>query len=232
MDICLREVSFQYGGDSEEGTQVLSRYSIEIPSGQILALLGPSGCGKSTLLKLLLGMIRPESGEVLLGGKAPGAGQRISAMLSESRLFPWLTLEQNLRLAGSPERVEEYLSLLQMEQWKSYFPSALSVGMTQKIQLARMALLPADIWLLDEPFNGLDIQSKELVFDFLNRLKGDKTVILVTHHVQEAMRFAERILLWNQQKHRPDREWMQPCSAQDILAHLLDSAQEAGGLVR
>ena len=202
MEIRFSNVYFQY-----EETPVVSDCSLEAASGERLALLGPSGCGKSTLLKLMLGLLQPQQGQVLLGGKPAGQGQAVSALLAESRLFPWMTLLENLCLVGEKAVARQYLEQLGMADWADSYPSAISVGMTQKIRIARMAMIPADLWLLDEPFNGLDLRSKETVQEFLRQTGAGKTMVLVTHNPAEAAAMSDRILTWDRQKRRPDRSW-------------------------
>lgn len=216
MEIAINDLSFAYSD-----RQVLSHCSLRIASGEVLALLGPSGCGKSTLLKLLQGLLTQEQGEILFDGAPAVDGREISTHLSESRLFPWMTLEENLSLVGKRTQAREYLEALDMSRWADYYPSALSVGMTQKILLARLALVPARLWLLDEPFNGLDLSSKALAQSFLRQHKGDRTVILVTHNLQEATTFADRVLLWNRETCRPEREWTPHTGDETSLREML-----------
>lgn len=226
MDITLKELTFHY-----EDRLILDHFNLHIPSGETVALLGPSGCGKSTLLKLLLGLNKPDGGEILFDGKPIAAGQhKIAAHLSECRLFPWMTLEKNLLSVGSKADVQQCLQELGMEEWADYYPSAISVGMTQKIHMARFSLLPAELWLLDEPFNGLDLNSKAIVQDFLRRRREGKTAIIVTHNLQEATAFADRVLLWDREKHRPDREWINDGSGEDLLRYMLQESLGMEGI--
>lgn len=223
MEIRFCDVSFQY-----EDAPVVSGCSLRIASGEQVALLGPSGCGKSTLLKLMLGLVQPQQGQVLLDGKLAGQGQPVSALLAESKLFPWMTLLENLCLVGDKQQAWEYLDILGMRDWADAYPSAISVGMTQKIRIARMAMIPAQIWLLDEPFNGLDLRSKETVQAFLRQTGQGKTTVLVTHNLAEASAMAGRILTWERQKHRPDRSWTAN-QQEEIRQFLLQAGQTVDG---
>ena len=124
-----------------------------------------------------------------------------------------MAVEENLRLVADDLSVKQCMEELEMTSWSSYYPSSISAGMTQKVKIARLSLLPAEVWLLDEPFNGLDLHSKEVVQMFLKKYQNGRTVILVTHNPKEAVSMSERIIFWDTQKMRPDAEW---CSHDDI----------------
>jgi len=220
MELTFDDLSFGYA----PGPPIISHCDLRVAPGEVLALLGPSGCGKSTLLKLVLGLLRPNEGRILADGKPMDGSLRIAARLAECRLFPWMTLEENLCLCGPREQAREHLDQLGMGRWADYYPSALSVGMAQKIQLARLAMLPADLWLLDEPFNGLDLSSKAAAQEFLRRRKGGKSVILVTHNPQEATAFADRVIFWDREKKRPDQEWINHSDTDELLQYMLKNA--------
>lgn len=225
MDITFKNVSFCYNDQV-----IIKDFNYYIPSGKVIALLGPSGCGKSTLLKLLLGLLDLTKGEILFNGEKISPKFKIAAHISESKLFPWMTLEKNLRTVGSDKDVKHCLKELQMENWADYYPSAISVGMAQKIQMARFSLLPADLWLLDEPFNGLDAHSKEIVQRFLQTHRENKTTIIVTHNLQEATSFADRVLLWDQEKHCPYHEWENNGQDDSLLKYMLQESLGMEGL--
>lgn len=200
MTIEFQNLSFSYN----EGDYIIRDFSCLVPSGASLAILGPSGCGKSTLFKLILHLLKPRSGKILIGGKEADGTQAISAVLSEVCLYPWMTVRENLCLTGSQELADQLLKELDMYEWKNYYPHSISAGMTQKVRLARMVMLPADIWLLDEPFNGLDIKSKKTAMDFLRKYRQNKTEILITHNLQEAKDFSETMAIWNLKEKRPE----------------------------
>ena len=225
MDITFKNVSFCYNDQV-----IIKDFNYYIPSGKVIALLGPSGCGKSTLLKLLLGLLDLTKGEILFNGEKLSPKFKIAAHISESKLFPWMTLEKNLRTVGSDKDVKHCLKELQMENWADYYPSAISVGLAQKIQMARFSLLPADLWLLDEPFNGLDAHSKEIVQRFLQTHRENKTTIIVTHNLQEATSFADRVLLWDQEKHCPYHEWENNGQDDSLLKYMLQESLGMEGL--
>ena len=224
MELAFEDLSFSFPG----GAEVIRHCNLHLAHGETLALLGPSGCGKTTLLKLLLGLFKPTEGRILADGKPLDSSRTIGAILSECRLFPWMTLEENLCLVGQREQARAYLDRLGMLRWADYYPSAISVGMTQKIRLCRLALQPAELWLLDEPFNGLDLNSKQQAQAFLKEIKGDKTAILVTHNPQEATAFADRVIFWDRAQKRPEQEWINHSDTEELLNYMLQNALGMG----
>ena len=220
MDISIKEVSFSYSQEKE----LISDCDLHIKSGEVLALLGPSGCGKSTLLKLILGILKPVKGEILINGIADYDKNKIAAHLSEERLYPWMTLEENLRLIGTKEESTKCLEEVGLTEWADYYPTAISAGMKKKLYLARLSMLEAEMWLLDEPFNGLDLSSKQAIQEFLRKKKGNKTIIMVTHNPQEAIDFADRVIFWDKNKKRPYQEWINHNDNKELLDYMLHNA--------
>lgn len=206
----LRDVSKRFGS-----TVALDRVDLRVSSGESVALLGPSGCGKSTLLRTLIGLVRPDSGYVLVDDRplAPESlaevRRGIGYVIQEGGLFPHLTAEGNLALAARQvgwsderirERLDELLELVRLpgdllDRW----PRELSGGQRQRIALARALMLDPAILLLDEPLGALDpLVRAELQDDLLEifrRLR--KTVVLVTHDLPEAGHFGDRIALFD-----------------------------------
>ena len=220
MEILINEVSFNYSSEKE----LISDCNLHIKSGEVLALLGPSGCGKSTLLKLILGILKPVKGEIIINGTKDYDKKLIAAHLAEERLFPWLTLEENLCLVGTKEESRKALEEIGLIDWADYYPTAISAGMKKKLYLARISMLNAKIWLLDEPFNGLDLNSKQISQEFLQKKKEGKTIIMVTHNPQEAITFADRVIFWDKTKKRPEQEWINHSDNQELLDYMLHNA--------
>ena len=145
---------------------VLDRFSLDIPERGVTALSGPSGCGKTTLLRVLAGLERPQGGTV--SGAAPG---QTAILFQEDRLLPWRTVEQHLTDVLPRERwgeVPGLLSLAELEGEEKSFPSALSGGMGRRLALARCLALDARLYLLDEPFAGVDLPRALRILDRLN----------------------------------------------------------------
>ena len=192
---------------------LLDQLSLQVPRGEVLALLGPSGCGKTTTLRLLAGLDPVSSGEILLNGTAithRPAGQREVAMVFQSyALFPHLSVLGNLGLGlevrGIPpmerrRRIGAVLELLQLQGLEQRRPAQLSGGQRQRVALARALLREPQLMLLDEPMSNLDAQLRDALRPELRQLLsgGGYPVIYVTHDQQEALGLADRIALLHQ----------------------------------
>lgn len=167
--------------------QVLNGFSHTFPSASLTALMGPSGVGKTTLFRILLGLERPDAGTV-----SGMEGKTVSAVFQEDRLFPWLTVLQNAEVAGSGGKA--WLRRLGLGEELGSFPSSLSGGMRRRVALARALCRDGDIFLLDEPFQGLDEGRKREVIDIFRELKTHKTILLITHDPMEAEALADEII--------------------------------------
>ena len=171
---------------------VLDGFSLDLPERKVTAILGPSGCGKTTLLHILSGLIPPDSGE-----RRGLAEARFSYVFQEPRLVPSLTALENVELVlrasfGVPERRERALRFLEavgLSEARDQRPRQLSGGMRQRVSLARAFAYPADILLLDEPFQSVDLRTRTGLMDaFLELQTADpRTVVFVTHEVKEAL---------------------------------------------
>src|SRR5882724_4982754 len=207
--IAIDRVSMVFAGrDASQDVQALDDVSLEIRKGEFVCLLGPSGCGKSTLLSIIGGMLAPTAGSVSVAG-APVNRPRphdIAYVFQESTLLPWYTILENFRLAlkfrgiDDPswrERAMQALSAVGMEQFANHYPKQLSVGMKQRINLARGMCLGTDILLLDEPFAALDEQTRMVLGEDLSILlaRTGKTIVFVTHSLAEAVFLADRIVI-------------------------------------
>lgn len=190
--------------------RILKDISLEVRSGEILALLGESGCGKSSLLKAMLGLYPLSQGKIFFQGKEiqnlPSHKRGISVVFQDLRLFPHLNVGENvgfsLELQKVPKaerkkRVEELLKLVQLEGYSERRIDSLSGGQMQRVAIARALAMNENILFLDEPFSALDPNLRREMGDFLLELqkKENLTVVLVTHDQEEALRLAHRIAL-------------------------------------
>ena len=193
-----------------EKKKILKDISLEVRSGEILALLGESGCGKSSLLKAMLGLYPLAKGKIFFQGKEiqnlPSHKRGISVVFQDLRLFPHLNVGENvgfsLELQKVPkaerkQRVEELLKLVQLESYSERRIDSLSGGQMQRVAIARALAMNEKLLFLDEPFSALDPNLRREMGDFLLELqrKENLTVVLVTHDQEEALRLAHRIAL-------------------------------------
>ena len=186
--------------------------TLRVHTGQTLAIIGPSGSGKSTVLRLLLGLVRPDHGEVRFGGRVIGAGddvlrRRIGYVVQGGGLFPHLTARRNVallaRYVGWPRdridrRVAELAGVARLEPaMLDRYPGELSGGQAQRVGLMRALMLDPEVLLLDEPLGALDpLTRAELQRDLRAAFSAlGKTVVIVTHDLAEAVFFAHRLVL-------------------------------------
>ncbi len=178
-----------------------------VKPGEFVCLLGPSGCGKTTTLHTIAGLIKPTEGGIWVDDEplqAPSTD--VQLVFQQPHLFPWKTVADNLAFhlqinhTGQAERtrvVDHYLRLIGLESFKDFYPSQLSLGMQQRVSLARMLVANPAIMLMDEPFRSLDYQRRMELQEFLWGLRKtvDKTILFSTHDVDEAIFLADRILV-------------------------------------
>jgi NitT/TauT family transport system ATP-binding protein len=183
--------------------------SLIVHEGEFVSLIGPSGCGKTTLLNLIAGFHLPTAGEVLLDGRSiTGPGADRGVIFQDYGVFPWLTVKENiafgLTLSASrvPEGeraqlVERYIELMGLRGFENAYPKTLSGGMKQRVALARAYAVKSDFLLMDEPFGALDAQTRRAMQDLLLHVleSEGKTVVLITHSVEEALYLSSRVVV-------------------------------------
>jgi NitT/TauT family transport system ATP-binding protein len=188
--------------------EVLRNIDLDIERGAFISVVGPSGCGKTTFLRIVAGLELATSGEVLLDGRAvhrPG-GDRGFVFQSDN-LLPWRTVISNAMIGpevaghnGPAERRRtlDLLKLVGLAGFEDYYPRQLSGGMRQRVNLARALAIDPEILLMDEPFSALDAQTREIMQTELMRIweQGRKTVLFVTHQIDEAVFLSDRVLVF------------------------------------
>jgi NitT/TauT family transport system ATP-binding protein len=200
----VRNVTKRFAG---AGVVAFERLTFEVAEHEVLCILGPSGCGKTTLLRVIDGLIVPDAGDVLIDNRRVTAPSRDVAMVFQQfGLFPWKRLDQNiaygLRLRGKPDAeisatVEHYVELVGLSGFERSYPYQLSGGMQQRAGLARALAINPSILLMDEPFGALDAQTRETLQEELLQIleREPKTVLFVTHSIDEAILLGDRILV-------------------------------------
>ncbi|MBD0380451.1 ABC transporter ATP-binding protein [Paenibacillus sedimenti] len=222
----------------QQATLAIQQMNFVIRRGEFVSLIGPSGCGKTTMLSIIAGLIAPTVGTVKVAGElVSGPSPRVGYMLQQDYLFPWRTILDNasigLELQGSltGEKKQAVLHLLDemgLLRFKDYYPSQLSGGMRQRVALVRTLATDPEILLLDEPFSALDYRTKlqleDLVIDTLRAKQ--KTALLVTHDISEAIAMSDRIFVLAPNPGRIHKEFVIP---EEIRAPLPFEAREKPG---
>lgn len=195
---------------TDEGPmRVLDDVSFDIHDREFVTVIGPSGCGKTTMMNIVGGFLKPTQGSVLLDGKVvSGPGPDRGVIFQEYGVYPWLTVRQNiefgLTLAANKAAAEErseisarYMTLMGLSDFANHFPKHLSGGMRQRLAIARAYAVRPEFLLMDEPFGALDAQTRSAMQDLLLDLlqRESKTVMLITHLVEEAIYLSNRIVV-------------------------------------
>lgn len=225
MKLHVQELTFSYGNKT-----ILENIDFCVKEGEFVSLLGPSGSGKSTILKLLTGVLVPDKGKIMVDEQImKGVSQKFAYMPQNDLLFPWKTILENVCLYGEVHgSLKEMQSVARqsfeefgLEGYEDSYPSQLSGGMRQRAAFLRTTLCHADILLLDEPFGALDVITRGEMQDWLLKMRKrlNRTVLLVTHDMDEAIYLSDRILILNQSPAQitgelviedkgRDREWL------------------------
>jgi ABC-type nitrate/sulfonate/bicarbonate transport system ATPase subunit len=197
-------VSTVYKRDGKD-LPVLENIDLTVEDGEFVCLLGPSGCGKSTLLSTMAGFLTPTAGEIRIDKEAVrGPDPRRIFVFQERGVFPWLTVEGNVGFGlfklppGEREqRIAYYIKMVGLEGFEKSYPSALSGGMKQRLEVARALAVSPDVLFLDEPFGALDSITRLTMRAELLRIwqAEKKTIVFVTHDIDEAVQLADRVVV-------------------------------------
>jgi ABC-type nitrate/sulfonate/bicarbonate transport system ATPase subunit len=205
-------VSHVFAGDGRE-TLALKDVSFVAEPGEFICLVGPSGCGKSTLLRILANVIAPTSGRIIFGSGNGTARPTTALVFQEHGVFPWMSVRENVAFglemlnvpkAEREQRAETMLRDVGLEEFASSYPHELSVGMRQRVGVARAFIADVQLLLMDEPFGALDALTRRVMQEELLRLwrLHRHTLVFVTHDVDEAVALGDRIIVFTK---RPGR---------------------------
>jgi NitT/TauT family transport system ATP-binding protein len=185
----------------------LEDISFQVMRGEFLVIVGQSGCGKSTLLRIIQGLDKPSSGRISTpGGSGPASGARSAFVFQQDSLFPWRTVMQNVQFGlelshgitqDTELKTRELIELVGLKGFEDHYPDELSGGMRQRVNLARALNVEPRLLLMDEPFAALDALTRENMQQELLRISAatKKTVIFITHQIDEAVLLADRVLV-------------------------------------
>lgn len=206
-EIVVDKLTHTFGKGTDTALTVLDNINLSFKTGSFNAIVGTSGCGKSTLLKMMAGLYAPSDGVISLDGKKiKGTGRERGMVFQQDAVFPWMTVARNisygprLRGASSAEcsKIEaEWIGLVGLQGFEDRWPRELSGGMRKRVDIGRVYANDPEVLLMDEPFGALDVQTKERMQAELQRLwlVTRKTVIFVTHDLEEAIFLADQIVV-------------------------------------
>ncbi len=230
--LLIDDISMRFDLPDGSAVQALQNVSLNLKAGELMSVLGPSGCGKTTLLNIVAGFLAPTEGTVSLNG-APveGPGQERGMVFQKGALFEWIDVRSNVafgpRMNGVPraeieKRVDHLLDIVGLAEFKEKAIYELSGGMQQRVALARCLANEPDVILMDEPLGALDALTREKMQGLVLKLWKDtgKTIILITHSVEEALLLGERLLVMAPRPGRIHKEYRLPFAEMGVGADL------------
>ncbi len=238
--LVIDNVSMRFDLPNGSSVQALKNVSLELAEGELMSVLGPSGCGKTTLLNIVAGFLAPTEGRVLLGGEAvDGPGPERGMVFQQGALFEWMSVRKNVsfgpRMKGQSERssaaeVDHLLDVVGLGDFKDKAIYELSGGMQQRVALARCLANDPEVILMDEPLGALDALTREKMQGLVLRLwkETGKTIILITHSVEEALLLGERLLVMAPRPGRIHREYRLPFADMGVNADLREVKKADG----
>lgn len=226
--LILRNISMRFDLPNGSHVQALQDVSLDLKPGQLMSVLGPSGCGKSTLLNIVAGFLAPTKGTITLNGHpVTGPDAERGVVFQQGALFEWMNVRDNVsfgpRMAGQREaqygsRVDHLIEVVGLRDFRDKAIYELSGGMQQRVALARCLANDPDVILMDEPLGALDALTREkmqaMVLDLWK--ETGKTVILITHSVEEALLLGERLVVMAPRPGRIYKEYHLPFADQGV----------------
>ncbi len=232
--LVVDDVSMTFAVPGDEPVRALENVSLDLRPGEMAAVLGPSGCGKTTLLNIVAGFLAPTKGEVRLedgsaagsggspgDGRVTGPGADRGMVFQKGALFEWMTVERNVSFgpdmarkprAETARMVDRLLDTVGLREFATRPVYQLSGGMQQRVALARCLANDPDVILMDEPLGALDALTREKMQGLVLRLwkETGKTIVLITHSVEEALFLGERLIVMAPRPGRIEKEYRLP----------------------
>lgn len=207
IEIRTRNMGVTFKDNKDNDVVALTDVNLEIYKGEFISLLGPSGCGKTTLLRCVADLQKPTHGDLHIQGMTPKEvrlQKKFGFVFQQPVLFDWRTVKKNVELpmeimgyskAERSDRADEMLEMVGLKEFANHYPKQLSGGMQQRANIARAFGLNPDILLMDEPFSALDEFTKEKLHEDLLKIwrATNKTVLFVTHNIQEGVFLSDRV---------------------------------------
>ena len=230
--LVIDDISMRFDLPNGDAVQALLNVSLDIKEGELLAVLGPSGCGKTTLLNIVAGFLAPTEGTVSLAGEAVrGPGAERGMVFQQGALFEWMNVRQNVAFGPTMKKVpraemdrtvDHLLDVVGLQEFKEKAIYELSGGMQQRVALARCLANDPEVILMDEPLGALDALTREKMQGLVLKLwkETGKTIILITHSVEEALLLGERLLVMAPRPGRIHKEYRLPFAELGVGADL------------
>ena len=235
MRVVIDDVSKTYDAGRERTVPALEKVSVAVESEEFVALLGPSGCGKSTLLNIIAGLLAPTSGAIHFEGERHPGQPPTAMVFQEFALFPWRTVQTNVEFgleelgvdaARRAREARRLIELTGLDGFESKYPHELSGGMRQRVGIARALAVDPAVLLMDEPFSALDAQTRQLMQEELLGIweRTRKTIVYVTHNIQEAVYMADRVIVLSRRPGRVLEEVRVPLARPRVESMMADPA--------
>ena len=231
-DLDVKDLNMRFEAPHGVVVHALKDVTFTLNEGELLSVLGPSGCGKTTLLNIVAGFLRPTSGEVSHRGvPIEGPGMDRGMVFQQGALFEWLTVEDNVNFglrmkkadpAQNRELVEKWLEIVGLQGFGDTPTYQLSGGMQQRVALARCLVNDPEVILMDEPLGALDALTREKMQSLVLELwkETGKTIIIITHSVEEALLLGERLFVMAPRPGRVHKEYNLPFAEQGLTESL------------
>jgi len=238
-ELTVEHVSMRFDLPGGGSVQALKNVSIELNAGELLSVLGPSGCGKTTLLNIIAGFLAPTEGRVVLNGEAvTGPGPERGMVFQQGALFEWMSVRQNVSFgprmkhmarAEIVQKVDYLLDVVGLREFKEKAIYELSGGMQQRVALARCLANDPEVILMDEPLGALDALTREKMQGLVLKLwkETGKTIVLITHSVEEAVLLGERLVVMAPRPGRILKEYHLPFAERGVGADLREVKKSA-----